>query len=78
MGAAVKRPTHARRPPLWLAHDPAGLEHARSHAPAPRTACGLVAVPERFAYPGRARCPVCEAVLARVAADDREAARCRR
>lgn len=64
--SAARQPVHARRPPLWLAHDRAGLEHARSHGPAPRTACGLLAVPERMAWPGRARCPVCVAVLARV------------
>lgn len=52
--------------PLWLAHDEGGEAHARSHGPAPRTACGELAPPERFCYPltGKGgRCEPCSAVV---------------
>lgn len=69
---ATKRPVVSRRPALWVASED-GLAHARSHGPAPRTACGIPAVPERHAWPERARCAVCAAVIAVV-----EANTCRR
>lgn len=55
--------------PLWLAHAEGGPAHARSHPPAPRTACGEVAPPERHCYPVTTRggrCETCVAVVERV------------
>lgn len=53
------------RNPIWLAHEEGGLAHARSHGPAPRTACGKPALPERHAYPvtSAGHCAVCVAVV---------------
>ena len=59
--------------PLWYAHEEGGVGHARSHGPAPRTACGLPAVPPRHCYPARAlnSCPVCVEVIAAARRDAR-------
>lgn len=53
------------RNPLWLADTEGGIAHARSHGPAPRTACGKVAIAERHAYPPSAagHCAVCVSVV---------------
>lgn len=60
--------------PLWYAHEEGGPGHARSHEPAPRTACGIPAVPPRHCYPARATnsCPTCVEVIAAVRRDARQ------
>lgn len=57
---SVRRPA----PPIWIA-DKDGVAHARSHLPSPRTACGIPAIEERYAWPALGRCATCVAVLER-------------
>lgn len=62
-GAAPAAPAVAVRV-RWTAGDATGLAHAHRSSFPTRTACRLPAVSEQFAWPTRARCPECIAVLA--------------
>ena len=46
------------RPLLWIA-DANRIAHAREHRQSTRTACGIVAIPERYSWPVTAKCVVC-------------------
>ncbi len=62
----TRKPVVTRHPAHWIA-DRDGIDHARSHLRGPRTACGLVAIDERYAWPPTAgRCGLCLAVFERV------------
>lgn len=62
-GTHIRRAKPTRkRPPLWIASVD-GVGHARTTSTAPRTLCDQWAVPERYAWPEKARCVACLAVV---------------
>jgi hypothetical protein len=62
--AEGRRPVVARTLAIWIAEGD-GIAHARAHRISTRTACGIAAIDERYAWPAIAKCALCAAVLKR-------------
>jgi hypothetical protein len=63
--AEGRRPVTSRNSvSIWIAEGD-GIAHARAHRISTRTACGIAAIDERYAWPAIAKCALCAAVLKR-------------